>query len=347
MSSGKQLQHAKSQAAKSTQERTMAQVTHVADATHAWQLKFENSDSLVKQLMKQNAQLVESNIRLQSESKLLEESFGKMQFYEEQIRVLSVTNSSLFIKLKEMTKCQEALAKLKKENTDLIYDKQQAAKIITDLRQALATKEKSQPQDSELTDMRAKLESCQKVIENLKCQVRGYENCLNKLKLQLVSERDRYESRHTTQLVKITDLENSKIEETRFLSQQCHELELNVKRTLTVAGQLDEGCGVKNILQMKLHRLLKDVTTLAAPNDKFEKLLQPKIRIGSKKREKFCPICLVGHTELDSNSTKIMALTSCGHVLCSDCLENQSRIKHVCPMCQTSFKKNQMIKLYF
>ncbi|KAI1293809.1 hypothetical protein HDE_06480 [Halotydeus destructor] len=63
--------------------------------------------------------------------------------------------------------------------------------------------------------------------------------------------------------------------------------------------------------------------------------------------EKNCPVCLLGHSELDSNGTRVMALAGCGHVLCASCLESQSRVKMVCPMCQSSFKRNQMIVLYF
>ncbi|KAI1293612.1 hypothetical protein HDE_06491 [Halotydeus destructor] len=180
-------------------------------------------------------------------------------------------------------------------------------------------------------------------IDNYKENIRNLQTCVGKLKQQSVTNREHHESLILTLRSEISDLK--KVEE-EFDSLQTKFNELN-QEFLPLKDQLDESCKVNGYLLLKLSGLENEFKLVLSANEHLKQSLQSMENSCSRLADKFCPVCLVSHAEHDLAGTALVALTACGHVMCSECLENQSRVKPVCPMCQANFTPDQRIKLFF
>ncbi|KAI1293813.1 hypothetical protein HDE_06484 [Halotydeus destructor] len=260
---------------------------HEINASQEWQVKFENSHVLVKQLIRQNGQLVESLIRAQEESSSHQEILDKVTFYEEQIKVLSVTNQSLFMKLTKMTESQE---NAEKRINDLIVRTRKYETVIYDLDQSFKAGEKKHTADLRMVE--TKLDSSKNKIVQLESQVQGYQSSHAQLKLQVAKERNRFGTSTSAQLVTIQDFESSMKAAVCLISQKCREMATNNLNTLIVAHQLPEECGLKNVIKLKLQRMQSDVEVLETIESRFENLLPTNKR--------FCSTCWLGYDELRS-----------------------------------------------
>ncbi|KAI1293629.1 hypothetical protein HDE_06479 [Halotydeus destructor] len=109
----------------------------------------------------------------------------------------------------------------------------------------------------------------------------------------------------------------------------------------TVSGLEQEG---EDNLAMapELQGVEKQLRTAESADDELKETLTL-----FEDKEKFCPICLVPYFELESSGNDLVALASCGHVLCSACLESHIQVREACPMCQAHILPDQRIKLYF
>ncbi|KAI1293610.1 hypothetical protein HDE_06497 [Halotydeus destructor] len=184
-------------------------------------------------------------------------------------------------------------------------------------------------------------------IDRYKKTISGLKTCVSKLKLKLAEDTERQDSLITAKLETIHDTGHSSICSAAPNSEPEIPDESFDQEVSTIKVQLDESREETNILKEYLRDLEDQIRTLLLANDKLNNALDGLKSNCSKLAEKFCPVCFVTLVDLEASGTPVMALTRCGHILCSDCLHGQSRIKSTCPLCQTGFQENQSIKLFF
>ncbi|KAI1293805.1 hypothetical protein HDE_06488 [Halotydeus destructor] len=260
--------------------------------------------------------------------------------YEEQVKTLLNVISSLEANPpSKVGGSDDHLVKLREQNEALVKDKQRSDKVLAELRQLntmliVKPREIARELTSELTEARAQLAANEEVMTQLKQKIsetpdvkttrhkeaiKGLETCVSRLKLQLVNDRDAYEL-------------------------QVNELK---EQLLKASGDRDEAYSTIRVKMHELSEAQKELKSLSEVNAELKLLFVQMESSCAKQSARFCPICSVTHAELDSNGTPMMALISCGHVLCADCLAGQSQLRQVCPMCQTSFRMNDILKLFF
>ncbi|KAI1293613.1 hypothetical protein HDE_06492 [Halotydeus destructor] len=207
-----------------------------------------------------------------------------------------------------------------------------------------ATKNELISSENLAVELRTKIsEVFEKQIDKYQEAIKNLETGVGKLQQRLVTDREHHESLILTQRSEISDLKKVKED---FDSLQIKFKELN-QEFLPLKDQLDESCKVNGYLLLKLSGLENEFKLVLSANEHLKQSLQSIENSCSRLADKFCPVCLVSHAELEPAGTALVALTTCGHVMCSECLENQSRVKPVCPMCQANFTTDQRIKLYF
>ncbi|KAI1293637.1 hypothetical protein HDE_06543 [Halotydeus destructor] len=156
---------------------------------------------------------------------------------------------------------------------------------------------------------------------------------VNKLKLKLAQAEDRYKCILADQSDKVIKIQAELVKAQEDLTEARKTIFRLRKNVNTARSQLIE--------------TLADRDNLLVEMDKSQSVIDDIVtQRNSSTREKFCPVCLVPHAELDAKEIHLMALTTCGHVLCSPCMLLQNEIQSVCPMCQTSFTNEHLIKLY-
>ncbi|KAI1293811.1 hypothetical protein HDE_06486 [Halotydeus destructor] len=334
----------------------------LADETYQLRVKLQVSEINVKHLMSKNAQLVESLNRLQWQSsvaqqqiqesymaglRIVEDSSAKVMFYEQQVNSLRRANKSLNAKLQDFSQCQESITKLKKDKAELVSDKLLADKTASELQHTqseLVAKEqaKSQALVSQLSGMQTKLDHSERIVAQLKKGQKTINKSLFQVHLQLANEREMNQASTGRLAANVKDLEITRGKLISILKSSSEQ----VDEISAMMSKLDESLESRAAVMLSLQQVQEDLRTVVSPGVDLEKSLFSADSRGLNPCETLCPICLMGRAELDSSNTRLMALASCGHVLCSECLESQSRIRQCCPMCQTSFKNSHKIKLY-
>ncbi|KAI1293812.1 hypothetical protein HDE_06485 [Halotydeus destructor] len=267
---------------------------------------------------------------------------------------LLVAKSSLETKLAKCTETEQTVFKLRTEIANHFQEKVRAEKMVIDEKKWSKKLEKDRTEiqnqlsrsRNKVTELEKKISSStvpEKQIAQYKDAIRGLQTCISKLKSQIGADQDTMDSLIAAQHVAIRD---SKKLESDFNELQNKYRE-KIEDLVEVQLKLDESCKVNGYNVLKLNALKSELRAKDSAIGELKKPLQLMSDSCRRQPERFCPICLVPHFELESNGTDMMALTSCGHVLCSSCLESQSLIKPICPLCQATFEANQYIKLFF
>ncbi|KAI1293607.1 hypothetical protein HDE_06494 [Halotydeus destructor] len=293
-------------------------------------------------------------------------SSTKLVKYEKEIKTLTALKRSLETQLTNFGECQKSIAKLRQEKARLIEDKQLIDQTVADVRQInalLIAQEKATLQSMENVrlESRSALAGSESMVRHLEMQIddvykpqitryketiKGLESCISKLKLKIADDIDKHISQTATR-IDDEDSENPGIEYlgTRYVLES--EVDALNRDVSEIKVQLDESHEENFILKEHLGDMESNMKELLSANDQLKNSLDGLKSNCSKLAEKFCPVCFVTLVDLEASGTPMMALSSCGHILCSECLEGQSRIKPACPMCQTGFQKSQSIKLFF
>ncbi|KAI1293804.1 hypothetical protein HDE_06489 [Halotydeus destructor] len=273
---------------------------------------------------------------------------------EKDIRTLMETVRSLKDSL-SAPRCLESSSDLKNQKLNLAKDKELADSEILKLREINASliveKKELQARQAELSKSRSELLNSKKLVAKLDSQIsnihlvkmaryeeamKSLERCVGKLKAQHADEIDSQVSQMAAQINKIKGLEMkrmSDISETEFkaLTHEVSECKCELNQTFEA----------NELLERKISQVEEDVREVMSSNFKIQASLK-----FAQVNEIICRKCNLTLVDLEDKASGMIALASCGHVMCCGCFESHTRIRSACPICQTEFLNHQGIKLF-
>ncbi|KAI1293806.1 hypothetical protein HDE_06483 [Halotydeus destructor] len=262
--------------------------------------------------------------------------------------------------MKKLIAINEELSSIQHVITDLVARREADLATICDDKSTIATQEsminllngriiekdkESQAHKRDIAETRNELSSAKRMVAQLESQlsdvlqvrvsrnedfIADLEAYVSELEVQLANERDSQVAAMATQLEELANLKER-------LQSDTSSQELSL-----IKGDLDEAGKVNESLTLKLNQVEDELLIVTSDLDRHK-----KSQASARANEKSCPICLVAYSELESNGTSLVALASCGHVLCHECVESQSRVRPACPLCQARFEASHKVKLFF
>ncbi|KAI1293763.1 hypothetical protein HDE_06504 [Halotydeus destructor] len=303
----------------------------------------------------QNIQLAELQVQQQLRERKLKGSLDVAnKKLEETANLLKVTTAA---------KVSECEAKVLEVRNELTLKNQDNLKKLTNY------KNQNKGLLAKTNSLKAELERCSKSLNNLpqltkKISALSQEKIrsdreISDLKLRITSLIDAHDKYILTKdeevknlTLKLSMMDSFMNSEKQTFSKQLSDMKASVSskdsKLACVQNQLKQLKDNSQNLKVASDKLVFDLRKdLNKSRCQLAEACSLNDELAKDSHGRSCPVCLVPHFELESNGIQLLALTTCGHVLCSSCFEKQTAIKQVCPMCKKTFYMNQTIKLFF